>query len=134
MVDEGEKYKLRCRKICHDRLKALFEGIGLAPRDDELSSAYYQTLDLEAYCRKFIGEDFMDFVKEHRDPLDIVFGLARRYGTVLLNGSGFHGPPWSARVSLANLEDEAYPQIGKHLKELVEIAVEKWKRSPERAH
>jgi aspartate 4-decarboxylase len=71
----------------------------------------------------------MDFVQEHRDPLDVVFALARNFGTVLLNGSGFHGPPWSARVSLANLDDDAYPQIGRHLKQLVSDAVEKWKQS-----
>ena len=29
-------------------------------------------------------------------------------GTVLLNGSGFDGPPWSARVSLANLDADDY--------------------------
>jgi aspartate 4-decarboxylase len=62
----------------------------------------------------------------HRDPLELVFALATRYGTVLLNGSGFHGPPWSARVSLANLDDAAYAQIGKNLAAVVKGAVDKW--------
>jgi aspartate 4-decarboxylase len=52
--------------------------------------------------------------------------LAQRHGTVLLNGSGFHGPAWSARVSLANLDDDAYAQIGKNLRAVVRGAVEKW--------
>jgi aspartate 4-decarboxylase len=102
--------------------------------EDELGTAYYQTLDLENYCRKVIGPEFMDFVQQHRNPLDIVFALARRFGTVLLNGSGFHGPPWSARVSLANLEDDAYPHIGRQLVELVQGAVERWKREEEQLH
>ena len=38
-----------------------------------------------------------------------------RHGVVLLHGSGFDGPPWSARVSLANLEDDAYSRIGREL-------------------
>jgi aspartate 4-decarboxylase len=45
---------------------------------------------------------------------------------VLLNGSGFRGPPWSARVSLANLDDAAYAEIGKNLAAVVKGAVEKW--------
>jgi aspartate 4-decarboxylase len=129
LLDKNEVYKKRCREICHERLRLLFDGLGIPLKENELSSAYYVTLDLEAYCRAKFGPDFIEFVKEHRDPLDIVFELARRYGVVLLNGSGFHGPPWSARVSLANLENEAYEQIGAHLMELVKAAVETWKRS-----
>ena len=54
---------------------------------------------------------------------------AERHGTVLLNGSGFHGPPWSARVSLANLDDAAYAQIGRNLSAVVKGAVEKWEKA-----
>jgi aspartate 4-decarboxylase len=32
---------------------------------------------------------------------------------VLLNGGGFEAPQWSMRVSLANLPDEAYENIGR---------------------
>jgi aspartate 4-decarboxylase len=128
LLDKGDAYTLRAREICQERLRALFQGIGMEVPENELGAAYYATLDLEAYCRKEIGPEFMAFVAEHREPLDIVFQLARRYGTVLLNGSGFAGPPWSARVSLANLDDEAYPQLGEHLRDLVTQAVEKWKK------
>ena len=41
------------------------------------------------------------------------FRLAEAYGIVLLNGGGFEAPDWSLRVSLANLPDEAYEQIGR---------------------
>jgi aspartate 4-decarboxylase len=71
----------------------------------------------------------MSYVRAHRDPLDIVFALASRHGTVLLNGSGFHGPSWSARVSLANLDDAAYTQIGKNLAAVVNGAVQKWEQA-----
>ncbi len=134
LLDDDEKYKKRCREICHQRLAALFEGFGVPLKPDELSTAYYQTIDLEAYCSRAIGPEFMRFVKEHRDPIDIVFALARRYQTVLLNGSGFDGPPWSARISLANLDLDAYRTIGKHVKELVSEAVERWQRQAGRIH
>ena len=39
--------------------------------------------------------------------------LAEAHGIVLLNGGGFEAPNWSLRVSLANLPDEAYDDIGR---------------------
>ena len=32
---------------------------------------------------------------------------------MLLNGSGFEAPSWSVRVSFANLNDDAYDDIGR---------------------
>jgi len=46
---------------------------------------------------------------------------------VLMNGSGFAAPEWSVRVSLANLSDEAYPQIGSQLSEIVHGVFETWR-------
>jgi aspartate 4-decarboxylase len=48
---------------------------------------------------------------------------------VLLNGSGFAGPEWSLRVSLANLDDEAYGKIGEQLRSMLDIAVARWKEA-----
>ena len=45
---------------------------------------------------------------------------------VLLNGSGFAAPDWSVRVSLANLDDAAYEQIGDELR-VVDCAGEAWR-------
>ncbi|RKH18703.1 aspartate 4-decarboxylase [Corallococcus sp. CA047B] len=129
LLDPGDFYKKRCQRICQDRLKALFEGLGVPLPEDPLRTAYYQTLDLEAWCREHIGEDFVRFVEEHHDPLDIIFTLARRHGVVLLNGSGFGGPPWSARVSLANLEDDAYARIGRDLQDEVRRTIDEWMKA-----
>src|SRR5688572_25964151 len=129
LLDEGDTYRTRCRSICQDRLKALCKGLGLDLHDDPQRTGYYATLDVEAWALKNVGPDFMAYVNTHREPLDLVFTLATRHGTVLLNGSGFHGPPWSARVSLANLDDAAYAQIGKNLAAVVKGAVEKWEKA-----
>ena len=128
ILDKGDPYTKRCRKICQDRLKAMTIGLGLPLHDDPLRAGYYSTLDVEAWANKNVGGGFMDYVKSHRDPLDLVFALAERHGTVLLNGSGFHGPAWSARVSLANLDDAAYEKIGENLRAVVRGAVEKWEQ------
>lgn len=129
LLDRDGAYKKYCQRICQERLQALFEGMGLPLHEDPLRTAYYQVLDLEAWCREQIGEDFVRFVQEHHDPLEIVFTLARRHGVALLNEGGFGGPPWSARVSLANLEDDAYPRIGRDLREEVRRAIDAWKKS-----
>ena len=52
------------------------------------------------------------FVEGNYEPVDFVFRLAEQESVVLLNGGGFDAPEWSIRVSLANLPDEAYQQIG----------------------
>jgi aspartate 4-decarboxylase len=129
MLDQNDAYKMRCRKICQDRLLAMCKGLEIELHDDPMRAAYYATLDVEAWALKNVGPEFMEYVKAHHDPLEIVFALAGRHGTVLLNGSGFHGPPWSARVSLANLDDAAYAQIGANLAAVVNGAVEKWKQA-----
>jgi aspartate 4-decarboxylase len=128
LLDENDRYKRRCRQIVHDRLAGLARGLGVPVPDDPNSTAYYQTLDLENWCRQHVGKEFVDYVKEHGDPLDIVLKMARR-GHVLLNGNGFDAPPWSARVSLANLSDDAYPKIGSELRQAVDAAIERWKQS-----
>jgi len=53
--------------------------------------------------------------------------LARKHGTVLLSGRGFEGPPWSARVSLANLSADEYLDIGRDLAAIAGKAVAAWK-------
>ncbi|AKF86193.1 hypothetical protein MFUL124B02_23065 [Myxococcus fulvus 124B02] len=127
LLDKDDAYKKRCRRICRERLAALYQGMGVDLPEDPLRSAYYQTLDLEAWGRKHVGKDFVEYEEARHDPLDIVLALARRHGVVLLNGSGFEGPEWSARVSLANLDDEAYPRIGQGLKDIVIRAIQEWK-------
>ena len=46
-----------------------------------------------------------------------------------ITGSGFNGPPWSVRVSLANLQDADYVQIGKNLAEICHNAAAQWRKS-----
>jgi aspartate 4-decarboxylase len=53
------------------------------------------------------------YLKKNVHPLDLAFRLAEDYGIVLLNGGGFEAPDWSLRVSLANLPDETYEEIGR---------------------
>jgi aspartate 4-decarboxylase len=84
---------------------------------------------LEVWGRQAIGNEFADYVAAHHAPIDLVIGLAKRHGSVLLNGSGFDGPPWSVRGSLANLGAAAYEAIGSDLKAMAQQAAEEWRHT-----
>lgn len=126
LLDEQDGYLHRCRGIVRERFETLFEALGVPLTDDPLRVGYYADLDLEAWGRHTFGEEFIQYIRAHHDPLDIVLALARKCGTVLLNGGGFAGPPWAARVSLANLNKDEYASIGRDLKEVALTAVRAW--------
>jgi aspartate 4-decarboxylase len=112
LLDPDDGYKKRCQAIVQQRMQKLADGLKVELPRDRHRAAYYAVLDLEAWGRRTHGDEFMEWATANHVPLDIVFGLARNFGTVLLNGDGFGGPPWSARVSLANLSTNSYGAIG----------------------
>jgi len=126
LMDQHDAYKQLTQQIVRKRMQALWKGMGVDLPDDPLRAYYYTTLDLMVWARRTHAPEFVQFLENHYHPFDVLFALAERYSTVLLNGSGFEGPQWSVRVSLANLPDEAYAQIGSHLSEIVHGAFEVW--------
>ena len=60
----------------------------------------------------------MEYLKKNVHPLDLAFRLAEAYGIVLLNGGGFEAPDWSLRISLANLPDDVYDDIGRGVRSI----------------
>src|SRR5262249_15518268 len=114
------------------RLAALSKGLGMEIPGDPLRVAYYVDLDLAVWGRQVIGGAFPAYVVAHHAPLDLVINLAKRHGSVLLNGSRFDGPPWSLRSSLANLDASAYEAIGRDLKDMARQAVDEWHRAQEK--
>jgi aspartate 4-decarboxylase len=105
-------------EIVHRRAQAMIEGLGLDVTPNPLFDAYYGLIDFEFWARKNIGEDAVKYLKENVHPLDLAFRLAEAHGIVLLNGSGFDAPDWSLRVSLANLADDVYDDIGRGVRSI----------------
>jgi aspartate 4-decarboxylase len=114
-MDEKKEYQKACVEIVHRRVWAMLDGLGLADKLEPNPNydAYYGLIDFEFWARKNIGDKAVDYLKTHIHPLDLAFRLAEAHGIVLLNGGGFAAPDWSLRVSLANLPDEAYEDIGR---------------------
>jgi aspartate 4-decarboxylase len=113
LMDEKKDYQKACMDIVHRRFKALIDSMALELSPNPNYDAYYGLIDFEFWARKNIGDEAVEYLKKHVHPLDLAFRLAEAYGIVLLNGGGFEAPNWSLRVSLANLPDEAYEEIGR---------------------
>ena len=120
MMDDQKVYQAACMEIVNKRLWALLDGLGLA---DKLTpnpnyDAYYGLIDFEFWARKNIGDAAVEHLKKHVHPLDLAFRLAEAHGIVLLNGGGFDAAEWSLRVSLANLPDDVYDDIGRGVRSI----------------
>ena len=118
MMDGAKLYQKACMEIVHLRAKATIEGLGIELSPNPYYDAYYGLIDFEFFARKNIGEDAVEYLKKNVHPLDLAFRLAEDHGIVLLNGGGFEAPDWSLRVSLANLDDDAYEEIGRGVRSI----------------
>jgi len=113
LMDEKKDYQKACMEIVHRRAKAMIDSMALELSPNPNYDAYYGLIDFEFWARKNIGDEAVEYLKKNVHPLDLAFRLAEAHGIVLLNGGGFEAPNWSMRVSLANLPDEAYEDIGR---------------------
>ncbi|NOD93847.1 bifunctional aspartate transaminase/aspartate 4-decarboxylase [Ruegeria sp. HKCCD4884] len=127
LVDTKKDYQTACMELVHRRFKLLTEAMGIEVDAGENYDAYYGIIDFEYWLRKYVGDDVVAWIKKNVHPLDIAFKLAEDHGIVLLNGSGFDAPGWSARVSFANLPDEAYAQIGRAVRSVARGYVEAYR-------
>jgi aspartate 4-decarboxylase len=113
LMDTEKRYQNACREIVYRRIYALLDGLGLELPPNPLYDAYYGLIDFEFWANKNIGKEAVEYLKKNVHPLDLAFRLAEDHGIVLLNGGGFDAPDWSLRVSLANLSDDVYEEIGR---------------------
>lgn len=127
LIDSDNTYKNMTIDICHHRQKLLFDGLGLELPNDPNDAAYYTQFDLLEWAENNHSKDFANYLEQNYKPVDVLFDLAEESSIVLLSGGGFAGPKWSIRISLANLYDEAYSEIGVALKKILDNYIDKWK-------
>ena len=118
MMDGAKQYQKACMRIVHRRALSLLEGLGIQLPPNPLYDCYYGLVDFEFFAGKNIGPEAVEYLKKNVHPLDLAFRLAEDHGIVLLNGGGFEAPDWSLRVSLANLPDEVYEEIGRGVRSI----------------
>lgn len=127
LLDRENRYKQQTKDICRRRMKLLYEGLGLPRPNLPYGADYYTEFDLEEWFTHHYGSEFNEYMKANYESLDILFRLAEKASIVLLNGGGFHGPTWSIRVSLANLDNDKYAMIGHELHKALEGYVAEWR-------
>lgn len=127
LLDNKDKYKNQTKDICKRRQKLLFKGLGLDLREDPYDAAYYTEFDLLEWATCYYGNEFGHYLQNNYKPVDILYKLAEESAIVLLSGGGFKGPEWSIRISLANLNDDAYSKIGEALHKILDEYVHSWK-------
>jgi aspartate 4-decarboxylase len=128
LTDVKNAYKELTRQIVRRRLEKFWAGFHIIPPADPLRAGYYSTVDMLIGADKALGDAFIDYMQKNYEPIDILVRLAEQYGTVLLNGSGFDGPLWSVRASLANLPDDAYEKIGSELVSVIKQYYDDWQK------
>ena len=128
LIDKENNYKDKTINICKTRKKLLFDSLDIGINENGNDASYYTQIDLLRLCKKRYGEEFVEYLKANYKPVDILFDLAQKSSIVLLGGGGFAGPEWSIRISLANLYDEAYSEIGVVLKRILDSYADDWKK------
>ncbi|MDK0615362.1 aspartate 4-decarboxylase [Clostridium perfringens] len=129
LVDKENTYKNQTIDICHRRQRLLFEGLDLPIKENPYDASYYAEFDLLQWALKNYGHEFANYLESNYKPVDVLYKLAEESSIVLLSGGGFQGPEWSVRISLANLDDDAYSEIGTVLRKILEDFVHHWKSS-----
>ncbi len=128
LTDHGNVYKKQTMAICRRRQRLLCEGLGLPLRQDPYDAAYYTQFDLLQWARQNYNAEFAQYLQTSCKPVDVLLRLAEESSIVLLSGSGFHGPEWSIRVSLANLNDASYATIGTVLRRILQQYATEWRQ------
>jgi aspartate 4-decarboxylase len=127
LLDEDESYKARTRSIVNHRLARLYEGMGISLSPNALRAGYYAEIDLMGWAQQRYGPEFATWLGAAYEPVDPVVRLAEQAGVVLLHGGGFDGPVWSVRVSLANLDDDCYLEVGAAIRRIFDGYVAEWR-------
>nr|WP_207745900.1 aspartate 4-decarboxylase [Clostridium sp. D53t1_180928_C8] len=129
LIDSKDNYKNLTKSICRKRKKFLCEGLDVELFNDPHYASYYTEINLLDWARIEHGDAASKFIESNYTPFDILYDLANNYSTVLLNGDGFASSRWGLRVSLTNLNDEAYIEIGQTLRKIFNDIINDFKSS-----
>ena len=126
LLDKEDIYKKEVMQICHKRGDLLYKSLGLTMPVEELNTAYYCEIDFDWWMKKRYGSEFRDYVETNWTMTDIVAQLAQEERLNLLKSEAFGSSRWTVRVSLANLETEAYAEVGERIASMMDRMHTEW--------
>ena len=129
LTDKKDIYKKAAQFIVRHRFSTLYANLGVSAPENVNDAHYYTTIDIPEIARQRYGEKFAKYLVKSFEPIDFVWRLADRKSVVLMDGGGFDAPNMSVRVSLANLPNKTYEEIGRGISELLEDYYHSWKTS-----
>lgn len=118
LMDEAGGYKAQMKRIVLRRKEALYRELGLPMPYDANSVRYYHLLDMESLATEMHGPEFSKWLLKKLKPNEALFRLAEETGVILLPGKGFGTTHPSGRVSLANLNEYDYANIGRAIRKM----------------
>jgi aspartate 4-decarboxylase len=118
LMNESDSYQKSMKQIFLRRKQALYKALGLELPHDANSVRYYHLLDLEILATRMYDADFARWMVGRLKPNEALFRLAEETGVILLPGRGFGTAHQSARISLANLNEYDYANIGLSIRKL----------------
>lgn len=125
LMDTADAYKHAMWRLVRSRHETLYRCIGLETDWDPESSGYYAEISLDAIARQLYRPEFVDWLLENVVAGELLYRIADEAGIVLMPGSGFGDTRPAARVSLANLNENAYAAIGTAIRHMLD---EYWTR------
>ncbi|SAK55122.1 aspartate aminotransferase [Caballeronia pedi] len=135
LMDTPDAYKNALKRLIRSRKQVLYREIGIAPEAiDENEVDYYTILDMEYLGERGHGRELVDWIIENTEPSEILFKLAKEARVVLLPGRGFGTPHPSGRVSLANLNESDYVQIGRAIRRLMDEYIARYQKANGKEH
>ncbi|WP_195467168.1 aspartate 4-decarboxylase [Clostridium sp. D43t1_170807_H7] len=129
LIDSDDNYKNLTKSICQKRKQLLCHGLNVEIFNDPHYASYYTEINILDWARVEYGIEASEYIENNYTPFDILYSLAKNYSTVLLNGDGFASSRWGLRVSLANLNSEAYFKIGQTLRSIFNDIMNDFKSS-----
>lgn len=127
LLDKEQSYKKVTQYVVKHRFKTLYDNIGIPAPENKFDAHYYTTIDVPKLAEQRYGREFADYLVKNFEPIDFVVKLSEKKSVVLMDGGGFDAPNMSVRVSLANLPNNTYGDIGKGINELLQDYHNHWK-------
>ncbi|EKS66951.1 MULTISPECIES: bifunctional aspartate transaminase/aspartate 4-decarboxylase [Caballeronia] len=130
LMDTPDAYKNALKRLIRSRKQALYREIGIALEEEDKNEVdYYTILDIEYLGERRHGRELVDWVIKNTEPSEMLFRLAKEARVVLLPGRGFGTQHPSGRVSLANLNESDYMQIGRAIRKLMDEYIERYNKA-----
>ncbi|WP_419907594.1 bifunctional aspartate transaminase/aspartate 4-decarboxylase [Hoeflea sp.] len=127
LLDLDGTYKAAAKHLIRHRYRKLCQEMGTEPRIGPNGVNYYTLIDLQKLGEELYGKPFAKWFSSGERGTDFLFRLARETGVVLLPGKGFEVVDASARVSLANLTEAEYADIGAFTRRVLDELYQEFK-------